>query len=142
MKFDEIIKSKIERLINIRMTVGVQPNDLANNIFDDAYKNINFKKINDNVIAELNFEENIENKVCNTTLKYTYDRNMRVMRIEEIINGNAKIEWDRDLIENELLQDIVNILKNEYSDEKSKEFINTLPNDLKTKIEGACTEVA
>lgn len=142
MNFAEIIKSKIERLITIRMTAGVQPNDLANNIFNDTYKNISFRKIDGNVIAELNFEENIENIICNTILRYTYDRNMRVMKIEEIIDSNIRTEWDRDLIENELIQDIVDILKNEYSEHKAKEFINTLPADLKTKIENACAKVA
>ncbi|MCW6091351.1 hypothetical protein AAGC94_07890 [Clostridium sporogenes] len=138
----EIIKSKVDRLINIRLTEGVQPEELANNIYLSDYKKISFYKDNDYIIGELTFEEELNSKLINTTLRYIYNKNKILLRIEEQIGCDIKIEWDRDIIEGTLISDIVDILKSQLSDNVSKNFINSLPDDLKEKIESAYCRVA
>ncbi|MEL5900144.1 hypothetical protein AAGC94_19080 [Clostridium sporogenes] len=138
----EIVKSKIDRLINIRLTNGIQPEELADNIYLNDYKKICFYKENDYIIGELTFDEEISGKLINTTLRYIYNKSKILLRIEEQIGNDIKIEWDRDIIENILINDIVDILKKQLSDDVRKGFINSLPNDLKAKIESACCRVA
>ena len=60
MSLKSIIEEKVDRLINIMLTDGVQPGDLANNIFTNCYKKISFMKSSNNIIGELTFDEIIE----------------------------------------------------------------------------------
>lgn len=142
MDMPEVVKSKIDRLINIRLTKGVQPSDLANNIYLNNYEKLNFYKIEDKVIGELTFKEKIDDNFINTTLRYIYNKQNVLLRIEEQIYDNIRIEWDRDIIESNLINDIIDILRSTYSNEYIESFIKTLPNDLKCKIEHVYYKVA
>lgn len=142
MSIQEIINSKINRLISIRLTNGVQPEDLASNIYLEDYKKLSFYKVENKVIGEITFKEEIKGMQVDTTLRYIYSENKVLLRIEEQINDRIKIEWDREIIENELVNDVIDLLKSEYSNTEIQCFINTLPEDLKSRIESACCRVA
>lgn len=141
MNVSKIIESKIDRLINLRLTKGVQPEDLANNIYLNDYKKICFYKSNGYIIGELNFTEIINNNTIETILRYVYDEDTFLLRIEEEINNEIKIEWDRDISESILINDIVEFM-NQESLECAGRFIESLPQDLKGKIENAYFGVA
>ena len=138
----EVIQSKIDRLITIRLTKGVQPEDLADNIYLNDYKKICFYKEENFIIGELTFEEKLNDEVVDTTLRYVYSEDKFILRIEEQIGNDVRIEWDRNTIECTLIDDIIDILKTKFSDECSRKFINLLPDDLKAKVESACFRVA
>ncbi len=72
MDIFEIVRSKIDRLINIQMTSGVQPEDLANNIYINDYESIAFHKENKIVVGELKFREELNGCYKVTTLRYIY----------------------------------------------------------------------
>ena len=142
MGINDVIQSKIDRLISIRLTKGIQPSDIANNILFSDYKSINFSKNEDYIFGQLIFDEVIEGKNQETVLKYTYNHEMILLRIEEQIGNVSKIEWDRNIIEHELINDIINMLIEYYTKNQIEEFIKTLPYDLKNQIEDAWVNVA
>lgn len=134
MSLYNVVKEKLDRLIDIMQTDGVQPCDLANNISIDCYKSITYRKMNDQIVGELVIEDIIENKKVDTILRYIYSSNLRILRIEEEFQGDMTVKWDRESIETELISDIINILQSQYSTKRLKEFFNTLPEDLKNRI--------
>lgn len=87
-------------------------------------------------------EEEIDDKLFCTILRYIYNENKRLLRIEEQINDNIRIEWDRDFIEDVLINDIIDIMKNHYEKKDIEYFLRSLPDDLISKIEHACGYVA
>lgn len=139
MSLQDLLKSKLDRLINIMLTDGVQPSDFADNISLDCYKKISYYKLNDNIIGELTIseEQNID-----TVLRYVYNSSMRLMRIEEESLGVTKIEWDRNESETELINEIVEIIQTQYTDEQMSNFLNSLPENIKDKIKSRFKEVA
>jgi hypothetical protein len=128
------IDSKLKRLISIMLTDGVQPGDLANNIFVDCYKSISYKKVDGQVIGELVFEEVVDDTARDVKLRYFYDTEGKIIRIEEEIFGNVQIEWDRELTQEILIKDIVELLRILCPEQVSK-FIKTVPPHLKTLLE-------
>lgn len=142
MSLYDVIKEKLDRLIDIMQTDGVQPCDLANNISLDSYKSISYKKANNQIIGELVFDDYNDNGKTDVTYRYFYNNKLRVLRIEEEFDGHITIKWDREIIETELINDIVNLLETHYTKKQIKLFINTLPNEIKNKIEKSIEIVA
>src|SRR3982751_6846169 len=95
----QIIKDKIDRLVNLMMNEGVQPNDLTENIFLGTYRKIDTSKLNDRVVTSIFFEESVDGILSETNLQYTYSMDKRLLKIEEVRDGYQKIEWDRETIE-------------------------------------------
>ncbi len=128
------IKKEIEGLINLMLTNGVQPSDLADNIFLNEYVSLKYEKINGQVIGSVTFEEEIDLVKKNTTLHYFYDENKQVVKIEETIRNRRKILWDREKREQEIINNIIRLMKNCYSKKQIQKFIDTLPDKLKIKL--------
>jgi len=91
---------------------------------------------NDFIYLDLVFEENIgefakyedvENKIVKTTLRYTYNNDKKLVKIELINGRTKKVEWDRDKTTDNLIKDIVAILKNNKNNQRISNFINSLP---------------
>ncbi len=131
MKIKEVIDYKIGLLLDLLLTDGVSPSDLANNIFLEEYSEIVFHKDKEMVIAELIF---IENGTKEVKMVYSYDGHMKVQRIEEYINSNKKLLWDRSMREQELINEIIDLMKTSYTVAQIDKFISTLPDFLRTKM--------
>lgn len=130
----KVIKKKIDDLINIILTDGVQPSDLADNIFIDSYTQVIFKKTKDEIIGEIVFEESIELKPTVTIIRYFYTNTKKIIRIEEEIAGIRKIIWDRNYEEVQLANEIINMMKECYLPEQINDFVTTLPENIRIKL--------
>ena len=134
MVFSRILELKLDRLLDLMLTSGVQPSDLVDNIFLNEYNSISYKKHEQNIIGELVFEEKEGDIITSITMKYTYDSEKRICRIEEEVDGRTLILWDRSNTETELINDILNIMDKKYSGDEVNKFIMSLPEQLKSKI--------
>lgn len=128
------IKKEIDDLINLMLTDGVQPTDLADNIFDEAYISIKYKKFNGQIIGNVTFEEEVDSRKISTTLRYFYNASKQVIKIEEVINRRRTILWDREQQEREKLLKIICLMEEYHTEEQIEKFINTLPDNLKNRL--------
>lgn len=127
MNTEKLIDNKIESIINLTITKGVQPEELAENIWNKNYISLNLYKENNFIVCSLKFlDEGIE-----VNMKYIYNSDKYLIRIEEIVNGNLSILWDKDIKLQILIDDLNELLFNKYSKEKVEEILNTLPDKLK-----------
>lgn len=134
MAISDVIQYKLDRLISLMLNDGVQPGELTDNIFLNEYKQISYRKCEDSIIGEVVISESIGNEHTDYVLRYIYTLDKRIMRIEEEKLGKIVIQWDRDIIETELINDIVDLLKIHYTEAQMEGFISSLPNDLYNKI--------
>ncbi|HZG15709.1 MAG TPA: hypothetical protein VE710_11890 [Candidatus Bathyarchaeia archaeon] len=134
MEFSNLITDKINQLINLLLTDGVQPSDLADNIFLNEYENISYTKLNGMVIGELVFTENIEQREITTKLRYYYRADKKVVRIEEESFNNTKVIWDRESYEEKILNELLSLLAQFHSKAQINNFVSTLPEELKLSI--------
>ncbi|MGK4115391.1 hypothetical protein AB0Y38_03795 [Lysinibacillus capsici] len=131
---NSLILNKLDRLIKLFMTSGVQPSDLADNIFLNHYKRISFFKENNFLIGELVFDEDLNGVKVNSTLRYYY-KDKHVMLIEEEFLNVKKIIWNREEKTSILLEEIVSLIKDTHSSKEVEYFISTLPADLSSKLQ-------
>lgn len=129
-----LIELEIEKLLDLMLTSGIQPSDLADNIFLNEYKSVSYKKQNQNIIGELVFEDMIESKIVSVIMRYSYDHDKKINKIEEEVDGKAIVLWDRSVAEGELINDIIDTMNTKYSNDEVGKFIMTLPEELKHKI--------
>ncbi|MBW1616354.1 MAG: hypothetical protein JRJ49_07465 [Deltaproteobacteria bacterium] len=140
MKDHAILKEKMDKLINIMLVDGVQPSDLADNIFQKPYKKITIINKKDFFYLDLVFEEDIDDKIVKTTLRYTYNNDKKLIRIELINGKTKKVEWDRDSTVTQLIREIINILNTDKNNQRVLDFINSLPEYWQQKF--SCQKVA
>lgn len=129
----EDIDKKLNKLIKLYMTKGVQPSELADNIFLSNYKRISFTKQNDSVVGELLFEEETGSIKFDVVLRYYFQGNTVNAIQEESIHGINEI-WNREAKETDLINEIVELMQRYYKPGKVIRFIDSLPNDLATKL--------
>lgn len=134
MDVNGYIKKEIDDLINLMLTDGVQPNDLANNIFDEPYTSIKYEKVNGQIIGNVTFEEEFNYRKVLTTLRYFYNDSKQVIKIEEVTNRRRRVLWNREQKENEKLSKIICLMKEYHSEEEIEMFMNSLPNNLKNRL--------
>lgn len=133
MDIKKVIDYKVNLLIDIMLTDGVSPSDLANNIFTEEYTDISFHKDGDFIYAEISFYD-IE-KTENVKMKYLYNKLMRVQRIEEFSCSKWSLLWDRNMREQELANEIIEFMKLCYNATQINEFVNTLPDNVRCKVQ-------
>jgi hypothetical protein len=136
------LKDKLDKLIALMLVNGVQPGDLADNIFLDSYNSIIYKKEKDMVIGELNYLEDHGSIILDVTLRYYYDSERNIIKIEETLLNQTKLLWDRNTKETELLTDIIVAMKEDYSDKQIDKFISSLPHGLQDLLKTAFINVA
>jgi hypothetical protein len=116
------------------LTDGVQPSDLAGNVFEDGYRSVKATKSNGHIIVDVCFDEIINNiKREKVTLRYTYSAQRQMLRVEEVLADRVLVQWDREQIIQDLLTDVVAKLRMS-SASVSEEFIASLPPYLQDKI--------
>lgn len=134
MAIKDVVKYKLDRLISILLTNGVQPSDIADNIFLKDYTQISYRKCDDKIIGEITIKEIEGAKESSFLLRYVYSKDKQIERIEEEKQGNIIIQWDRNEIITNLINDIVDLLKSHYTKAQMNKFLKTLPNELQEKI--------
>ncbi|MDD3417580.1 MAG: hypothetical protein PHY47_26915 [Lachnospiraceae bacterium] len=133
MNYQNVIDYKLQMLIDLMMTDGVSPSDLASNIFERDYVNISFTKKNNLVIGKLEFYEN-GNLLQNIQMFYTYTLDRQLVEIEENIGGDRVVLWNRENREEDLIKELLYIMSCCYDNEQIESFISTLPDILKKKV--------
>lgn len=134
----KIIKDKLDVLIDIILTDGVQPSELADNIFIDPYVNLSFTRTIDNVIGRVVYfdyddDESIED-ASKVVLEYYYTHDKKLVRIDETIKNRTEVIWDRTRRERELINEIIDLMGQIFTRKQVSNFINTLPKDVREKI--------
>ncbi|NMB41007.1 MAG: hypothetical protein GX996_03630 [Firmicutes bacterium] len=122
-----LLNKKLDDLINLLMTGGVQPGELADNIFLQPYVQITYKKVSGGVVGELHFKEDANDKHGLTILRYLYSDDKKVYRIEEELGGIKTILWDREFEEMAILDQVLQIMRGLYSPSQIEGFTSTLP---------------
>lgn len=130
---NNILQNKLDSLVKLYLTTGVQPSDLADNIFLENYKQISFLKHNGLLVGEIVYEENYNGSLIDTKLRYFY-KDKQVITIEEEFLDTKTIIWDRKETTSKLLQEIISILTSSYSAQEIDAFINSLPKDLSVEL--------
>ncbi len=128
------LEKKLNDLVNLSLTNGVQPSDLADNIFLSEYNQIAFKKNKDSIVGELKFNETISKNTEEIILRYYYSSEGKVLSIEEEIRGRVVVVWDRTFTESQLVAEILSAMEGNYSKSQIKSFIQTLPANLQDKL--------
>lgn len=129
-----LLQTKLDDLVELLLTNGVQPADLSDNIFLASYEEVCYKKINGQVIGELTFLENRYSHNIIIKLKYYYSNDRKIMKIEEEIGGEVEVVWDRNFTEKKLVDEILLIMNKVYGKDQISQFIASLPEHLQEKI--------
>lgn len=91
-----IENNKIDKIVAFCLMKGVQPCELITSIFEKEYTHIETIKNKNNVYLIVSYDEFIDNETYNIKMRYTYDLDSRLQRIEQKINKSGyKIQWDR-----------------------------------------------
>ncbi|MGG1574519.1 hypothetical protein [Fictibacillus sp. NRS-1165] len=80
------------------------------------------------------FEESTGKYTVEVALKYVYNAEKMLLRIEEEVHGQVNVLWDRNNTESELINEIISLLKQSYSTNEVNKFITSLPNELAKKL--------
>ncbi|HBB9941461.1 hypothetical protein ABHD31_13465 [Enterobacter cloacae] len=76
---------------------GVQPDELITAIFEKEYKKIETYKVNSYIYFIINYCEHIDDEENIISMRYIYDENKSLLKIEQKINnGRYSLQWDRN----------------------------------------------
>ncbi|CAM8245014.1 hypothetical protein [Morganella morganii] len=88
--------SKIDKIVAFCLMKGVQPCELITAIFEKEYTHIETIKNKNDVYLIISYNELVDNDIYNIKMRYTYDLDSRLQRIEQKTNKSGyKIQWDR-----------------------------------------------
>ena len=130
----------VQGLLDLHLTRGVQPSDLADNLFDVEYTDYSLKKRGAVLILDLSYEESLEesledfsHKVC---MRYTYSMERYLVKIEQRIgSGKFSVQWCRSTAIAKAVADVTLCLsKAGLSSMAISKVLGTLPQDLVNSI--------
>lgn len=127
----ESIKSLVDELMTLHVTRGVQPSDLVDNLFEDAYVESAARKTSTGMIFEITFLESDEDVSSNkVTMRYTYDRNRHLVLVEQKISAKKfSIQWDRAQAVLERLGQLEALLAEKLPQDKVAMILSTMPQE-------------
>lgn len=126
---------------------GIQPSDLADNVFDEEYISMSVKTNKIGVCVDLvyfNIDETTLEKV-KIIRRYQYNNERFIQTIEEFSNSKlpAKTLWCREQFYKDTIANIVSELKKQkLKPHAISKILNTLPDDLKNIINHELKNVA
>ncbi len=125
-------------LANLHIFKGIQPSELADSIFEESYVNMISEKTLNTIEVTLTFNEKCEitNKVYIHHMKYVYDKQSFLIKIEEAV-GSKKFKpiWDRITLINSSLDLLSKILKDsDYTENQIQKIIKTIPKDFHSQL--------
>lgn len=93
----DTIKTLVDELTTLHITRGVQPGDLADNIFEDSYVTSSSRKTPTGAQFEMTFQEvDEDDQVSQVTMRYTYDQSRYLLLVEQKVSGKRfVVQWDR-----------------------------------------------
>lgn len=121
--------NKIDKLIAFCLMKGVQPAELVTSIFEKEYTHIETIKDAKRVYLIISYKECIDDITQNITMRYTYNFDSQLQRVEQKINQlKYKIQWDRIDKLKEIIKSIIGCKVTDG--EVNNILIKLLPNDM------------
>lgn len=109
---------------------GVQPDELVTAIFDKEYNRIETYKVNSFIHFIISYSENIDDEENTIIMRYTYDEDKTLLKIEQKINNNGySVQWDRDSSLKKYLINQLNALPELKREEVYQMILDMLPNN-------------
>lgn len=138
MDISKAVNYKIENVIDVMLKKGVQPEELAENIWDEKFFSIKIEKNNGNITCCIKFSESH----CEIQMNYIYNNEKELIKIEEFSMGLKSVLWDREDFIRTNIEDICNLLRTQYSFKEIETFIDSLPKSIKKLLEKQLKEIA
>ncbi|WP_308724894.1 hypothetical protein [Metapseudomonas otitidis] len=128
----ESIQTLVDELTTLHVTRGVQPSDLIDNLFEDAYVESAARRISSGMIFEITFlEADEEGGSSKVTMRYTYDRNRHLVLVEQKISAKKfSIQWDRSQAIQERIGKLEALLVEKLPQEKVARILSTMPREF------------
>lgn len=121
-------KNTFDKLMATYLSNGVQPSDLAENMFDESYLDLEVTKEDAQIILVLSFCEIGDEDRVIVKMRYTYAENKKLLRVEQKIGrGVYKVQWDRQLNLISILDELLGTAGSKSAFDK---LISQLPLDL------------
>lgn len=130
MNIKAVLDYKKDKIISLMLERGVQPEELAENIWNEQYKSINIVRTGKSIICSLTFSEN-NNEI---KMNYIYDTNKILIEIQEVLELKTTILWNREIKLQELINDLCEFLRINYSEKQVQKVLNTFPEEIKKLI--------
>lgn len=127
----ETIKILVDELSTLHVTLGVQPSELVDNLFEDDYVESSSRKTSQGLVFELTFSEQDEDgSSSKVTMRYTYDRSRYLVLVEQkVATKRFSIQWDRARTVQERLGKLEALLADQLPREKVAAILSTMPQD-------------
>lgn len=128
----ETIKALVDELTTLHITRGVQPGDLADNIFEDSYVTSSSCKTSAGAQFEMTFQEIVEDdQVTQVTMRYTYDQSRYLQLVEQKVSAKRfVVQWDRAACIKEKVDKLEMLLSAELPIGQVKSILATIPADF------------
>lgn len=135
MPITKEIKTILDQLVEIKMSKGVQPSDLAQAIFDKEYTETKVVKSASDVVLSLKYIDKTEDSTQEINMRYHYSLDGYLQEIyESIAQRPMALQWSRTERYKELTNSIVFQLTTEGEIETVSSFIKSLPEDIRSII--------
>lgn len=128
----ETIKTLVDELTTLHITRGVQPGDLADNIFEDSYVTSSSCKTPTGAQFEMTFQEVDEDERVNqVTMRYTYDQSRYLQLVEQKVSAKRfVVQWDRVACIKEKVDQLEMLLSAELPIGQVNSILATIPADF------------
>lgn len=130
----ESIKSIVDELTALHISRGVQPSDLIDNVFENAYVESAARKTLEGMVFEISFLENDEDeRPVKVMMRYTYDMNRYLILIEQKVAAKGyTTQWDRGIAVRQRIEKLEAMLVAKLPREKIADIFSTIPDDFLT----------
>ncbi|MEO4013813.1 hypothetical protein [Pseudomonas rossensis] len=128
----ECIKTLVNELTTLHVTRGVQPSDLVDNMFEDAYVESSFRKTLGGMVFEIAFQEIDEDEhPTKVTMRYTYDQNRHLTLVEQKVAAKKfSTQWDRASSIQERVERLETLLTEKLPRHKVAAILSSIPKDF------------
>lgn len=128
----ESIQLVVDELTTLHISRGVQPSDLIDNLFEDAYVESTSRKTSSGVVFEITFLETDDNdRPLKVAMRYTYDSSRNLVLIEQKVAAKKyAIQWDRAASISQRVERLEAMLATSLPQEKVTGILSTIPGDF------------
>ncbi|WP_223466863.1 hypothetical protein [Pseudomonas sp. GL-RE-26] len=122
----------VQGLLDLHLTRGVQPSDLADNLFDVEYTDYSLKKRGSILILDLSYQEELEDSFQKICMRYTYSAERYLVKIEQRVGlSKFSVQWCRSIAIASAVADVTQCLSSAgLSGKAISKVLDTLPQDL------------
>ena len=138
------IQNKINTLLELKLSKGVQPSDLSQAIFEKEYFSTHIDKHDNGVILKLSYSDELKNdKKQIITMNYHYSLDGILQEIHESVgNQTMSIQWSRKSRYKSLVLEITLEMMTCGMESKISAFLQTLPEEIRSTISDSALKAA